>query len=74
MQTKGQWMRSRNWKVVGALAATSALGIVRIAGAADAQPPIEPEPIRLNDTTNVSEVTNVSTVPSAPVTTTFTPL
>lgn len=63
MQTKGQWKNSRNWKVVGAVAAASALGLTGIAVASEGGSANEPEPIRLQDTTKVTEVTTVSTVP-----------
>ncbi|HEX7098383.1 MAG TPA: hypothetical protein VF377_04020 [Acidimicrobiia bacterium] len=64
MQTKRQWKNSRNWKVVGAVAAASALGLTGIAVANEGGSANEPEPIRLQDTTKVTEVTTVSTVPT----------
>ena len=63
MQTQGQWKHSRNWKGVGAVAAASALGLTGIAVASEGGSANEPEPIRLQDTTKVTEVTTVSTVP-----------
>lgn len=66
MQTPDQWTRSRKWKVAASVAAASALGITGVALAGGEGGSDDPEPIRLSDSTNLTEVT--TTTRSVPTT------
>lgn len=66
MQTRDQWTRSGKWKVAASVAAASALGITGVALAGNDGGVSDPEPITLDDTTNVAEVT--TTARSVPTT------
>lgn len=64
MQTRNQWKRPKNWKVVASVAAASALGLSGFALASDDGVAKTPDSISLDDTTKVTEVTNPTKVPT----------
>lgn len=68
MQTKEQWDRPTNWKVVAAVAAASALGLSGLAVATTGGSEQGPDPIDLQDRSDVSSTTigssSNSTVPT----------
>lgn len=64
MQIRDQEKGSKNWKMVASVAAASALGLSGIALASnDGRSPV-PEPITLDDTTNVTQVSTPTRVPT----------
>jgi hypothetical protein len=65
MQTRDQHgKRSRDWKVIAAVATASALGISGLALAGPSDRSDDPDPINLRDRTSITEVTTVSSVPT----------
>lgn len=63
MQTKEQWKKPKDWKVVTAVATASALGLSGLALAGPGDSP-EPEAIDLMDRRSVDTVTGTSQVPT----------
>ncbi|HEX2153272.1 MAG TPA: hypothetical protein VHL52_04780 [Acidimicrobiia bacterium] len=64
MQTRDQANGSKTWKIVASVAAASALGLSGIALANDDGRSSAPEPITLDDTTKVTQVSTPTTVPT----------
>lgn len=64
MQTRDQAKGSKTWKIVASVAAASALGLSGIALANDDGRSSAPEPITLDDTTKVTQVSTPTTVPT----------
>jgi hypothetical protein len=65
MQTRDQQTkRSKDWKVVAALTAVSALGVSGLALAGSSDGPSNPDPIDLRDRTAITSVTTPSAVPT----------
>jgi hypothetical protein len=65
MQTRDQQTkRSKDWKVVAALTAVSALGVSGLALAGSSDGPSNPDPIDLRDRTAITSVTTPSSMPT----------
>jgi hypothetical protein len=65
MQTRDQQSnRSKDWKVIAALTAASALGVSGLAFAGSSDGPSNPDPIDLRDRTAITSVTTPSSVPT----------
>jgi hypothetical protein len=65
MQTRDQQSkRSKDWKVIAALTAASALGVSGLALAGSSDGPSNPDPIDLRDRTAITSVTTPSAVPT----------
>jgi len=65
MQTRDQHSRRpKDWKVIAALTAASALGVSGLALAGSSGGPSNPDPIDLRDRTAITNVTTPSSVPT----------
>jgi hypothetical protein len=65
MQTRDQQSkRSKDWKVIAALTAASALGVSGLALAGSSDGPSNPDPIDLRDRTAITSVTTPSSMPT----------
>lgn len=68
MPTGKQWKRPKDWKVVTAVAAASALGISGLALAGSGDDRTEPEGIDLRERANLTDLTSTTTHVSVPTT------
>lgn len=65
MQLKNQNGKQRDWKVVAAITAASAIGLSGLALANPGDGSDAPDPIRLRDRTEITEVTTAVTTPGS---------